>query len=68
MLVKVNPLRNMIYHYNHNCYNASQQPAVDEVSNIIFSRSSISVLVILILIKNKFKIVPFFDSLVFKIL
>ena len=37
------PVVYMIYHYN--CYNVSQQPAVDEVSNIIFSRSSISVLV-----------------------
>ena len=38
----------MIYHYNYNCYNVSEQPTVDEVSNIIFSPSSISVLVVLI--------------------
>ena len=52
----------MIYHYNHNCYNVSQQSAADKVSNSIFSRSSISVLVVLILSKNNFMIVPFFDS------
>ena len=51
----------MIYHYNNNCYNVSQQPAVDEVSNIISSRSSISVLVVLVLSKNNFIIVRFFD-------
>ena len=56
----------MIYHYNHNWYNASQQQAVDEVSNIIFSRSNISVLVVQIRSKNNFMIVPFFDSLVFQ--
>ena len=33
-------------------FNVSQQPAVDEVSNIIFSRSSISILVVLNLRKN----------------
>ena len=43
------PVGNMIYHCNNNCYNVSQQPAVDKVSNIIFSRSSISVLVVLVL-------------------
>ena len=43
---QVRPVRNMIYHYNHNCYNESQPPAVDEVLNIIFS--------------NNFMIVPFF--------
>ena len=47
-------------------FNVSQQPAVDEVSNIIFSRSSISMLVVLILSKNNFMIVPFFDFLVFQ--
>ena len=46
-------------------FNVSQQPAVDEVWNIIFPRSSISVLV-LILSKNNFMIVPFFDFLVFQ--
>ena len=51
----------MIYHYNHNCYTVSQQPAVDEVSNVIFLRSSISVLVVLILSKNNFLVVPFLD-------
>ena len=51
----------MIYHHNYNCYNVNQQPAVNEVSNIIFSRSSISVLVVLIFSKNNFMIVPFFD-------
>ena len=40
---------NMIYCYNYNCYNGSQQPAVDEVSNTTFLRSSISVLVVLVL-------------------
>ena len=39
---------------------------IDEGSNIIFSRSSISVLVVLILSKNNFMIVPFFASLVFQ--
>ena len=52
----------MIYHDNHNCYNVSQQPTVDEISNIIFSFSNISVLVVLILSKNNFMIVPFFHS------
>ena len=51
----------MIYHYKYDCYNVSQQPAVDEVSNIIFSRSSISVLVVLVISKNNFMIVRFFD-------
>ena len=50
-----------MYHYNYNCYNVSQQPAVDEVSNIICSRSSISVLVVLVLSKNNFMIVRCFD-------
>ena len=52
----------MIHHYSHNCCNVSQQPAVKEVSDIIFSRSSIFVLVALFLSKNNFMIVPFFDS------
>ena len=39
----------------------SQKPAVDKVSSIIFSRFSISVLVVLIPSKNNFMIVPFFD-------
>ena len=47
-------------------FNVSQKSAVDEVSNIIFSRSSISMLVVLILSKNNFMIVPFFDFLVFQ--
>ena len=51
----------MIYHHNHNCYNASQQQAVDEVSNI-FARFSVSVLVVLVLSKNNFIIDPFFYS------
>ena len=48
-------LKNMIYYYNNNCYNVGRQPAVDEVSNIIFSQSSISVLV-----KEKFHDRPIF--------
>ena len=52
----------MIYHNNHNCYIVSQQPEVDEVSNIIFLRPSISELVILNLSKNNFLIATFFDS------
>ena len=48
------------FHYNYNSYNASQQAAGDEVSNIILSQFSISVLVVLILSKNNFMIVPFF--------
>ena len=63
---QVQLVRNMIYHYNHNCYNVSQQQAVDEVSNTIFLPSSISVLVVLILSKNNFMIVPCFDSLIFQ--
>ena len=47
-------------------FNVSQQPAVNEVSNIIFPRSSISMLVVLILSKNNFMIVPFFDFLAFQ--
>ena len=46
-------------------FNVSQKPAVDEVSNIILLRSSISMLVVLILSMNNFIIVPFFDFLVF---
>ena len=61
-----NRLRNMIYHDNHNWYNPSQQLAVDEASNIIFSRYCISVLIAQIRSKNNFMIVPFFDSLVFQ--
>ena len=49
----------MIYHYNHKCYNVSQELAVNEVSNIIFSLSSISVLVVLILSKKNFMIAMF---------
>ena len=45
---------------------SQQQPAVDEVSNIIFSRSSISMLVVLSLSKNNFMIGPFFEFLVFQ--
>ena len=56
----------MIDHYNYNCYNVNQQPKVGEVSNIIFVRSSISVLVVLIFNKNNFMIVSFFDSSVFQ--
>ena len=52
-------VRGMIYHYNHNCNNVSQQAAANEVTLL---RSSISVLVVLILSKNNFMIVPFFDS------
>ena len=52
----------MIYYDNHKCSNVSQQSAVDKVSNIIFSRSKISVLVVLFFSKNSFKVVPFFDS------
>ena len=59
-------VRNVIYHYNHNCYQVSQQPTVDEFSNIIFSQFSISVLVALILRKNNFMIAIFFDFLVFQ--
>ena len=44
----------------------SQQPAVDEVSNVIFLHSSIAALVVLILSKNNFMIVLFFDFLVFQ--
>ena len=44
----------------------SKKSAVDEVLNIIFSQSSISMLVVLILSKNNFMIVPFFVLLVFE--
>ena len=44
----------------------SQKSAVDEVLNIIFLQSSISMLVVLILSKNNFMIVQFFDFLVFQ--
>ena len=47
-------------------FNVSQKLAVDEVSNIIVSRSSIFTLVVFILSKNNFMIVPFFDFLVFQ--
>ena len=58
----------MIYHTKHSCYIVSQQPEIDEVSNIIFSKSSISELVILILSKNNSRFVTsqFFANLPFR--
>ena len=52
----------MIYHCNHNCYNVSQQPAVDEISKHDFLAVQHFFLVVLILSKINFMIVPFFDS------
>ena len=45
-------------------FNVSQKSVVDEVLNIIFLQSSISMLVVLILSKNNLMIVPCFDVLV----